>query len=151
MRPTRWRDLAIALVAAAAVAYVVTRGTYANLPSPTVYSLLWIALLTIAEVYTALITRARLVGRTGTRSINPLLVARIAALAKASSVVGSLAIGGYLGFGGYVIQQSSAAATRDTHTSLIGVGLGVLLVAAARFLEHVCRVPPEAPDDDFSR
>jgi hypothetical protein len=62
MRPTRWRDLAIALVAAAAVAYVVTRGTYANLPSPTVYSLLWIALLTIAEVYTALITRARLAG-----------------------------------------------------------------------------------------
>jgi Protein of unknown function (DUF3180) len=153
MRPTRWRDRAVAIVVAAAIAYLITRAAYVNLPSPTVYSLLWIPLLTIAEVYIAMLTRWRLTGRHGTRPINPLVVARIAALAKATSLVGSLALGAYAGFLGWVLQVSSTVATRDSRTAAIGVGLSALLVAAAGFLEHVCRVPddpdqlpPEDPD-----
>jgi hypothetical protein len=148
MRPTRRRDLALAALLAGVIGYVVTRHSYADLPSPTLYSLLWVALLTIAEVYIALVTRSRLAGRQGTRPINPLVVARIAALAKATSVVGALAVGAYAGFFGWVIQLESTAATRDTRTSGIGVGLSVLLIAAASFLEHVCRVPRD-PDDSL--
>jgi Protein of unknown function (DUF3180) len=147
MRPTRRRDLVLAVLLAGVIAYVVTRHSYADLPSPTLYSLLWVALVAIAELYIALGTRSRLAGRHGTRPINPLLVARIAALAKATSVVGALALGAYAGFFGWVIQVDSTTADRDTRTAGIGMGLSVLLIVAASFLEHVCRVPPD-PDDD---
>jgi hypothetical protein len=148
MRPTRRRDLATAALFAVVIAYVVTRHSYSDLPSPTVYSLAWLAVLIIAEAYVALVTRSRLAGRHGTRPINPLVAARIAALAKASSLVGALALGLYAGFFGWVIQLESTAATRDTRTAAIGVGLSALLVATAMFLEHVCRVPHD-PDDDL--
>jgi Protein of unknown function (DUF3180) len=147
MRPTRRRDLVLAALLAGVIAYVVTRHSYADLPSPTLYSLLWVALVAIAELYIALGTRSRLAGRHGTRPINPLLVARIAALAKATSVVGALALGAYAGFFGWVIQVDSTTANRDTRTAGIGMGLSVVLIAAASFLEHVCRVPHD-PDDD---
>jgi hypothetical protein len=146
MRPTRWRDLALAAIAAGAIAYLVTRLDYVNLPSPSVYSLLWIPLLTIAEFYMALVTRSRLAGRHGTRPINPLVVARLAALAKATALVGALALGAYVGFFAWVITISSTIASRDTRTAAIGAGLSLLLVVAASFLEHVCRVPDD-PDD----
>ncbi|HEX3906615.1 MAG TPA: DUF3180 domain-containing protein [Mycobacteriales bacterium] len=149
MSPTRWRDLALAAIVAAAIAYVVTRLDYVNLPSPSVYSLLWIPLLAIAELYIALVTRSRLLGRHGTRPINPLIVARIAALAKATALVGALALGAYAGFFGWVVRVSSTIATRDTRTAAIGAGLSVALIAAASFLEHVCRVPHD-PDDNAS-
>jgi hypothetical protein len=147
MQPTRRRDLAIAALLAAVISYLVTRHSYSDLPSPGVYSLAWLVVLTIAEVYVALVTRSRLAGRHGTRPINPLVAARIAALAKATSLVGALALGGYAGFFGWVIQLQSTAATRDARTTGIGVGLSMLLIAAAMFLEHVCRVP-DNPDDD---
>jgi hypothetical protein len=147
MQPTRRRDLAIAALLAAVISYLVTRHSYSDLPSPGVYSLAWLVVLTIAEVYVALVTRSRLAGRHGTRPINPLVAARIAALAKATSLVGSLALGVYAGFFGWVIQLESTAATRDARTTGIGVGLAMLLIAAAMFLEHVCRVP-DNPDDD---
>ena len=67
-------------------------------------------------------------------------VARLAALAKASSVVGALLGGGYAGFLGWVSQRSSQAASHDTATATVAVALSLLLVAAALFLEHVCRV-----------
>jgi hypothetical protein len=147
MRPTRRRDLATAALLAVVISYLVTRHFYSDLPSPGVYSLAWLVVLTIAEVYVALVTRSRLAGRHGTRPINPLVAARIAALAKATSLVGALALGGYAGFFGWVIQLQSTAATRDARTTGIGVGLSMLLIAAAMFLEHVCRVP-DNPDDD---
>jgi hypothetical protein len=146
MRPTRSRDLVMTALFAVVIAYLVTRHSYSDLPSPSVYSLAWVVVLTIAEVYVALVTRSRLAGRHGTRPINPLVAARIAALAKATSVVGALALGVYAGFFGWVIQLESTAATRDARTSGIGVGLCMLLIATAMFLEHVCRVPDD-PDD----
>jgi hypothetical protein len=146
MRPTRRRDLVLAVVLAGVIGYIATRLAYVDLPSPTVYSLLWIPLLSITDLYLAVVTRSRLAGRQGTRHINPLIVARIAALAKATSVVAALVLGGYAGFFGWVVQLSSTAGTRDARTAAIGVSLSVLLLAAAAFLEHVCRVPDD-PDD----
>jgi hypothetical protein len=149
MRPTRWPLLVLVALVAGAVAYLVTRSSYDDLPTPSVYALLWLALLAIAEFYVALMTRARLTGRSGTRPADPLVVARLVALAKASSFVGSLAAGGYAGFLGWVARLGSPAANRDTTTSLFGVGFAVFLVAAALFLEHVCRVPRSDDDDEW--
>jgi uncharacterized membrane protein YbhN (UPF0104 family) len=148
MRPTRWSVLVVSALVAGGVAYVVTRAEYDSLPAPTGFLLLWIALLAIAEFYLALSTRARLAGRSGTRRVDPLVVARFVALAKASAIVGSLAVGGYSGFLIWVSRLDSAAAHHDTRTAAFGVALSVLLVAAALLLEYVCRVPKREDDDD---
>lgn len=140
--------VAIALVTGG-VTYAVTRSSYDSLPRPSDLVLFWLGLLIIAEFYIAVMTRARLAGRSGTRPIDPLVVARFVALAKASAIVGALAAGGYAGFLLWVVRLDSPDANADTRVSAIGVALGVLLVAVALFLEHVCKVPKREDDDDW--
>lgn len=147
MRPTRWYILAIIGMLAGAAAYLITKSNYDGLPSPHVYSALWLAILAVAEGYVAFFTRARLAGRSGTRPIDPLAVARLAALAKASSVVGAAATGVYAGFLGWVAQVNSTTATSDTRVAIVGIAAGLLLTAAALFLEWICRVPKDEDDD----
>jgi hypothetical protein len=71
--------------------------------------------------------------------VNPIVVARLAALAKASSPVGSLALGAYGGFLGHVAQASSPQAHTDTRTAALGIGCSLGLVAGALLLERACR------------
>jgi hypothetical protein len=146
MKPTRVTLLVALAVLAGGVAYLMTRGYYADLESPPRYAPLWLLLLAIAEAYTALLTRARLAGRHATRPPNPLVVARLAVLAKASSPVGALATGAYTGFLIYVARENSSVARTDTRTAALGIGCSVALVLAALLLERVCRV--KAPPDD---
>ena len=148
MRPTRWYVLVLAAAVSGAIGYVLTRAFYADVQSPPQYAPLWLLLLAIAEAYTAQTTAGRLLGRPRTKPINPLVVARLAALAKASSPVGALFAGGYAGFLGLVATRSGPPAHTDTRTAIVGVVCSVALVAAALWLERVCRVkaPPDDPD-----
>lgn len=143
MRPTRWYFLVIIGVVAGGVAYLITRSSYNDLPSPTLYAQISLVVLAIAEGYTAAMTRARLEGRPGTRPIEPIVVARLVALAKASSIVGALAAGAYAGFLGWVAQIDSPTAHNDVRTAVVGVAAGVALVIAALALEWVGRVPKD--------
>lgn len=145
MRPTRWYVLVVLGMLAGGIAYPVTRSHYADFPSPHLYSTFWLLILAAAEGYVAVVTRARLAGRPGTRPIDPLVVARLVALAKASSVVGAIAAGGYAGFLGWVAQVNSSAASSDTTVAAVGIATSLALVATALLLEWVCRVPK---DDD---
>ncbi|HEX3705468.1 MAG TPA: DUF3180 domain-containing protein [Mycobacteriales bacterium] len=148
MRPTRWYVLVAVGIAAGAVGYLITRASYSDLPSPTLYAQISLFVLAIAEAYTASITKARLDGRPGTRAIDPLVVARLVALAKASSIVGALAVGAYAGFLGWVGQLTSTTAHSDIRTAAAGIAAGFALVAGALYLEWVGRVPDEPIDDD---
>ena len=147
MRPTRAVVLAALVIVAGAVAYVLTRLFYADVQSPPTLAPLWILLLALAEGYTAQMTRSRLAGRPGTKPINPIVVARLAALAKASSPVGALAAGAYAGFLVKVAATAGEAARHDTRTAIAGVVCGLALIVAALLLERVCRVkaPPDEP------
>lgn len=148
MRPTRI-PLLLAVAAVAGVgAYFLTRGLYADTQSPPTLAPLWLLLLAAAEGYTAIITSARLAGRPRTRPINPIVVARIAALAKATSPVGALAFGGYAGFLGYVASVTGPQSGADTRTGAIGVACSLALVAAALWLERVCRVKRPPGEED---
>ncbi|MGN6474181.1 MAG: DUF3180 domain-containing protein [Mycobacteriales bacterium] len=147
MRPTRWYFLVIVGIVAGGAAYLVTRSNYNDLPSPTLYAQISLVVLAIAEGYTAAMTRARLDGRPGTRPIEPIVVARLVALAKASSIVGALAAGAYAGFLGWVAQIDSPTAHNDVRTAVVGVVAGVALVAAALALEWVGRVPKDAESE----
>jgi hypothetical protein len=151
MRPTRWWTLALLVLVAGAAAYILTRAFYADVPSPPEIAPLWLLLLALAEGYTASLTRGRLTGRPGTKPINALVVARLAALAKASSPVGALATGAYAGFLAKVAMTDGPAARDDTRTAIAGVGCALVLTLAALMLERVCRVktpPDEPPRDD---
>lgn len=149
MRPTRpWMLIALALVAGG-VAYVLTVNFYADVQSPPRLAPLWLLLLALAEAYTAAMTRARLSGHPDTKPINPIVVARLAALAKATSPVGALASGAYTGFLIHVARTSGPHARTDTRTAALGLGCSLGLTAAALVLERVCRVKPP-PDGDES-
>jgi Protein of unknown function (DUF3180) len=147
MRPTRAVVLVALVVVAGVVSYVLTRVFYADVQSPPTFAPLWLLLLALAEGYTAQLTHSRLAGRPGTKPINPIVVARLAALAKASSPVGALAAGAYAGFLGKVAMTAGEAAGRDTRTGVAGVVCGLALLVAALLLERVCRVkaPPDEP------
>lgn len=148
MRPTRWYVLVAAAAAAGFAAYLITSSSYESLPAQHVYSVLWILLLATAEFYVARMTRARLAGRPGTKPIHPLSVARLAAMAKASSLAGAVVGGGYAGFFIWVVQRTGvAAANNDAKAGAAAVAFGLLLTVAALFLESVCRVP-EPPEEE---
>jgi hypothetical protein len=146
VRPTRWYFLVIIGVFAGGAAYLITRSRYGDLPSPSLYAQISLVVLAVAEGYTAAITKARLEGRQGTRPIEPIVVARFVALAKASSIVGALASGAYAGFLGWVAQIDSPKAHDDVRTAVVGIAAGLALVAGALTLEWVGRVPKQ--DDE---
>jgi hypothetical protein len=79
--------------------------------------------------------------------VEPLLVARIAVLAQASAWVGAGFAGVWAGVLAYVASSMGRleAATGDTVTSALGLVFSIGLVAAALWLESVCRVPPGDP------
>jgi Protein of unknown function (DUF3180) len=150
VRPTRAWVLVLLAAVAGAVSYILTRAFYADVPSPPTLAPVWLLLLAIAEGYTAQLTRGRLAGRQGTKPINPIVVARLAALAKATSPVGALATGAYAGFLAKVAMTAGPAAHDDTRTAIAGVVCGLALTLAALLLERVCRVkpPPDEPPLD---
>jgi hypothetical protein len=147
MRPTRPTVLVALALLAAAVSYLLTSSYYADLPSLPLYGPVLLVLLAAAEGYTASTTRARLGGRPGTAPIHPITVARIAALAKATSPVAALFAGGYAGFLGYVAQLDGPHPAADLRACIAGLVASVVLVAAALAMEHVCRVKSPPPAD----
>ena len=144
MRPTRPAVLVALAVVAGAVSYLLTSNFYADFPPLPLYGPVFLVLLAAAEGYTASTTRARLAGRPGTQPIHPITVARIAALAKATSPVSALFAGGYAGFLGYVAQLDGPHPRSDLRACVAGLAASAILTAAALAMEHVCRVksPP---------
>jgi hypothetical protein len=147
MKPTRLWLLVVLAVVAGVVAWSLTSAYYADVQSPPISAPILLLLVALAEAYTAGMTRARLSGRVDVKPVNPLVVARFAALAKATSPVAALAVGGYAGFLVHVARVNSPAASNDTRTAALGVGCSLGLAAAALALERVCRVkpPPDEP------
>jgi hypothetical protein len=148
VKPTPVRLLAAVAVVVGALAYVIVSRDYGDLPPVPLYAPATVAFLALAELFTASSVRARLRGRPGTRPIDPLVVAGLVALAKASAYAGALAVGGYGAFLGYTLQQlDNPHKAHDAAASGFGAGMALVLVAAALLLERVCRVPGP-PDDD---
>lgn len=147
--PTRIRDLALTVVLAAVLSYVLVDAYYGSLPALPWTSSAALACLAVAEGVLARSTLMRIARRPGTRPVQPLVVARLVALAKASSLVGSLLMGAWLGAFVYTFlaRDRLAAAGGDAVVSGLGVVAALLLVAAALWLEQSCRAP-RSPEDD---
>jgi Protein of unknown function (DUF3180) len=149
--PTKSRTLLLIGVLAAAVTWALLTVVYGDLP-PLTWTLVPALLIAAgAEAWTGRDLRARIQGGGGTRPAPPLFVARVVALAKASSQTAALLAGVGAGFMGYLSGKLSAPTPRaDLIDASLSFGAALVLLAAALFLEYCCRVPggPDRDRDD---
>jgi hypothetical protein len=155
MTPTRIRLLAVLAVVAGAVGWGVL--TLIEGQSGRVIPVPWLApatlwFLAIAVLVWALTCRPRLLHRPGARPMPPFVAARTAALAMAASRTGSLVAGFYAGLaiGAFDSRQTPVGNTTLWASVLSTLG-AVALVAAALWLEHMCRLPLDGDDDKGGR
>lgn len=144
MKPTRITVLVLLALVAGGAAYLLTRDHYNDLASPARYWPVTLLIVGLGELFVAYTTSSRMSGRWG-RPIHPIAVARLAALAKASSPVGAVMAGGYAGFLVHVSRIDGSQAGTDTVTAALGTAFGLALAICALVLERVCRVkqPPD--------
>jgi hypothetical protein len=148
MTPTQPRTLVIIGVAVAAVTWALLTAIYSSLPPLTWTLVPALLIAALAEAWFGRDLRARIQRRPGTRPVPALFVARIVALAKASSQTAALLAGVSAGFMIYLAGKASAPTPRgDLVNSSLSFGASLILVAAALFLEYCCRVPGN-PDDE---
>jgi hypothetical protein len=148
VKPTRPRTLLLVVVLAAAVTWALLHAVYASLPPLTWTGVPALLIAAGVEAWAGRDLRARIQGKPGTRPAPPLFVARIVALAKASSQTAALLAGICAGFMVYLSGMASAPTPRgDLVDASLSFGACLVLLAAALVLEYGCRVPKD-PDSD---
>ncbi len=152
MTPTRVRTLLAVALSCGLLFWLVLRVIYLTLPPLPWSAAPTLLLLAIVEGATGWSVRVRLrarqdsgVGRRGgaRRPIPPMAVARLAALAKASSLAAAIFGGLAAGALAYLSPSLSKPAPRaDALASGATLAAAILLGLAALYLEYNCRVPP---------
>jgi hypothetical protein len=164
LSPVRRRDLLVLTLGLAVATWLLVRTWYGELPPLRWWLPLPLAVLALAEALGARTLRTRLAvlrearaahTRPGAkpptqpvRPVEPMLVARLAVLAQASAYVGAVFTGIWIGVlvhVGPAVRRLQAAGS-DTVTAAVGIVSAAALVAAALWLESVCRVPPDDSD-----
>jgi hypothetical protein len=149
VKPTRTRTLLLVIVLAAAVTWALLDAVYASLPPLTWTGVPALLIAAGVEAWAGRDLRARIQGKRGTRPAPPLFVARIVALAKASSQTAALLAGLCAGFMIYLSGMASAPTPRgDLIDASLSFGACLVLLAAALFLEYCCRVPSDPDSED---
>ncbi|HVW42935.1 MAG TPA: DUF3180 domain-containing protein [Amycolatopsis sp.] len=146
MHFTRPRELVTAGLVGLVLSYLAFKFFYESVPRLPRYAGVTLLALAVIEVALAFSIRARI--RSG-RLLGAIGVARAVALAKASSLLGALMFGGWLGIIAALFPQTDAvtAAAADVRSAVIGVISAAALVAAALWLEHCCRTPDTSDQD----
>ena len=149
--PTKMRDLAAIAAFATVASWILVRYNYGDLPPLPLLAGLVFYVLAVIEVVVAFVVRACVADRDVGRAhgqLHPLLAARVVALAKASALLGAIGTGVWAGVLAYLWRHTELAAARsDTPAAVIGLIGGVLLVAAALWLEYCCRAPDDPTDE----
>ncbi|WP_326604473.1 DUF3180 domain-containing protein [Streptomyces sp. NBC_01799] len=123
-----------------------------TLPSVPLAAPVVLAVIAVILLATALSIRSRLRAqrerRPGAKGVEPLMAARAVVFGQASALVVSLVAGLYGGVGVFLLGSLDVPARRD---QAIYAGLAMLagigVVAAALFLERVCKLPDDKDDD----
>ncbi|CAM5620623.1 hypothetical protein SALBM311S_09020 [Streptomyces alboniger] len=123
-----------------------------TLPSIPVAAPIALGLIAVVLLATALSIRARLKAqrerRPEAKGVDPLMAARAVVFGQASALVAALVSGLYGGTGVFLLESLDIPARRDQAISAgFSVLAGVAVIAAAIFLERVCRLPE---DDDHN-
>ena len=152
MKPTRISTLVIIALVCAAAGWLLLRAVYAKLPPLPWTGVPALLIAAVAEAWTGRDLKARISGRRqGLKPVAPLFVARMVALAKATSVAAAIIAGFAAGFDFYLAGSLNASTPReDALTAVITFIAAVVLACAALYLENSCRVPadPGEPEPD---
>lgn len=151
MHFTRPRDLAIAGVLGLAAGYILFELAYGQLPRLPLLAGISLLVLAAIEFVLAFGVRKRI--RQGRVALYGVGIARAVVLAKASSVLGSVMLGAWLGITLYLLPRVDrlAAAQHDLPSALVGAGCAAVLIAGALWLEHCCRDPHGGESDRTQR
>lgn len=151
MKPSRPLFLVGLLVVVAVITWAVLRTAYLALPPLPWTTVPTLLLLALAEGISGFNVMRRIRRKPGTRPVEPLAVARLAALGKASAHAAAVIAGVFGGFAISVVDALDKPTPRhDFFASGATFLAAAVLVGAASFLEYACRVPG-GPDDEEER
>jgi hypothetical protein len=151
VRFTRPRDLVIGGLLGGIVLYLILQQAYGSLPPLPTLAGVTLVVIAIIDMVLGFSLRSRIRGDNPGKALQPLTAARAVALAKASSMLGAIMLGAWIGVLFYVVPKRSevVAAANDTTSSVVGAICSAALIAAGLWLEHCLRTPdePNRPDD----
>lgn len=150
MRELRIRMLAGVFIVAGVLSWAGARlwNSVGTLPSVPLAAPIVLAVIAAVLLATAISIRARLKAqrerRPEAKGVDPLMAARAVVFGQASALVAALVAGMYGGTGVFLLESLDIPARRD---QAIYAGFSVLagigVIAAAIFLERVCRLPED--------
>jgi hypothetical protein len=151
VRTLRIRMLAGIFAIAFVIAWSASRlwDTVGTLPGVPVAAPIVLAVIAVALFATALSLRSRLRAqrerRPGAKGVDPLAAARAVVFAQASALVAALVAGMYAGACLYLIMYKLDMDPRRGQAVYAGLAFlaGIAVVAAAIFLERVCKLPDD--------
>lgn len=151
MRTLRIRMLAGLFAIALVIAWSIARlwDTVGTLPGVPLAAPIVLAVIATALFATALSLRSRLRAqrrrRPGAKGVDPLAAARAVVFAQSSALVASLVAGLYGGACVYLIMYKLDMDPRQQQAVYAGLAFltGVAVVAAAIFLERICKLPDD--------
>ena len=154
MKELRIRTLAAVFVVAGVLSWAGARlwtavGTLPGVPPAAPIVLALIAAVLLA---TALSLRSRLRAqrerRPEAKGVDPLMAARSVVFGQASALVAALVAGMYGGVGAFLLEYLDIPSRRDQAIYAgSSVVAGIAVIAAAFFLERVCKLPEDGDDD----
>ncbi|MET8332894.1 DUF3180 domain-containing protein [Streptosporangium canum] len=149
MKPTRPGVLVGLLIVFAIITWALLKPLYSSLPTVPWTAIPTVLLLAVGEIYSGWMTKARIERRGDTKPVEPLAVARLAALAKASAYGGAIFGGIFAGFTLYTAELlEQGVPRRDFLITGGSFVVCVVLVCAALYLEYCCKVPKDSSEED---
>jgi hypothetical protein len=149
VKPTRPGVLVGLFIVFAILTWALLKPLYSDLPTVPWTSIPTVLLLAIGEFYSGWMTKARIERKPDTKPVEPLAVARLVGLAKASAYGGAIFAGIFAGFTLYTADLlDQGVPRRDFLITGGSFVVCVLLVGAALYLEHCCKVPKDSNEED---
>ncbi|GAA4062096.1 DUF3180 domain-containing protein [Streptomyces shaanxiensis] len=150
MRELRIRMLAGVFIVAGVLSWAGARlwNSVGTLPSVPLAAPIVLALIAVVLLATAISIRARLKAqrerRPEAKGVDPLMAARAVVFGHASALVAALVSGMYGGTGVFLLESLDIPARRDQAIYAgFSVLAGIAVIAAAIFLERVCKLPED--------
>ncbi|MBM7168392.1 DUF3180 domain-containing protein [Streptomyces sp. G44] len=155
MKQLRVRTLAGLFVAAGVLSWSGARlwDSFGTLPRVPLAAPIVLAVIAVVLLSTALSLRSRLRAqrerRPRAKGVEPLMAARAVVFGQASALVTALVAGMYGGVGVFLLEFLDIPPRRDQAVYAgLSVVTGIAVIAAALFLERVCKLPED--DDENS-
>ncbi|UFQ17226.1 MULTISPECIES: DUF3180 domain-containing protein [Streptomyces] len=154
MKQLRIRTLAGLFVVAAVLSWSGARlwDSVGTLPRVPLAAPIVLAVIAVVLLSTALSLRSRLRAqrerRPGAKGVEPLMAARAVVFGQASALVAALVAGMYGGVGVFLLEFLDIPPRRDQAIYAgLSVLTGIAVIAAALFLERVCKLPEDDDED----